>query len=185
MKFVVAVSLLCLAILHAGPINIIQLGPPDPIAFKVSAIEDDISFIVNHLSSSGSFSIPDKGASISSSRKEVPSFEIDGTDSSKFLVLSPFENEYKWTEIQAENSNKWALRLVNLSEQEASVTVGGKITTLPPGADQKFDVRNKAEIKVEIGDLVEGDFPGEEACVVFGFIYRVSGTWKVFMIGEK
>lgn len=190
MKATLLTSLFCLASatgLLAGSINVVHLGPPDVLKFKVSAGDASQDFTLAHGANTGAFILPDeKPSRLEGFGEKIPSLEIPASEKPRIAVLAPSEEGFKWHLLEAKpEPEKWAFRMVNLSEFPANVVFRKDLVEIPAGGETAVDVTGKSQISVRIPNTVNLTYEGKEPCAVVALIYRSDGEWKATLIPDR
>ncbi len=189
MKQTLATSLAFLttsAGLFAGGINIVHLGPRDPLKFQVSADGATQDITLAHGADTGSFILPDKPSSVEAFLDEDSSIDIPASEDPRIAVLAPDGKGFKWHLLPAKPTpDVWAFRIINLSSVPAEVTSGKEVLEIPAGGETAVEVTGKPQINVSIPDTFSLKYGGSEPCSVAALLYREDEEWKAILLPDR
>lgn len=172
--------------LSAGSINVVHVGPPDPLKFQVSANGATQEFTLAHGATTGSFVLPNAPSTIKGYIESVPSLKIPAADEPRIAVLTPSEDGFKWHLVQAKpEPDKWAFRIINLSSLPVGILGGNEPLEIPAQGEKAIEVTGKSKIRVNIPDSIDVAYDGSEPCAVVAFVYREGEKWKAVFVPER
>ncbi len=168
----------------AGDLNIVQLGPPDPVSMEISCEGTKQNVDLPHAGSTGLFALPEKPAQISPKGDDkIPTLKIPATTKTNIAVLSPGEKGYRWTLIPGKRSEeKWTLRAINLASEPARLTANNGPLEIKPDATKDLPA-NLISVSFEGGEKFTYD--GSEPCAVVALIYRKDDAWQVLFVPDR
>lgn len=172
-------------LLDAGGLNILHLGPEKDLEFEVKVGREAQKFTLAHRNATGPFLLPDKAGAVRSV-EDGTQVKIKGKKTGQIAVIHPEKETFKWRLEDSEPSKgQTTLRVVNLSDQDATLVIGGVVTEIKGDSVLKIEAVKKSPIRISFANRGKLPFHElEEPCAVVAFIYQVEGAWKLFYLND-
>lgn len=173
-------------LLIAGSINVVHLGPQEDLKFEVSAGDASQDFELSNGADTGPFLLPAKPAKIKGFVEGIPALDIPVSENPRIAILIPDPEGFKWHLVTAKPTpEKWAFRIVNLSSEPVVAQSGDATLDIPAGEEIAVDVTEKNQLRVQISDMVDLAYTGNEPRGVVAFIYRKNDQWHAICLPDR
>ena len=189
MKFLIFTLLFVAVVrpcLTAGTINVVHLGPTDVMKFEITAGDATQDFTLSHGADTGPFMLPEKPVTIKCFGDEIPRLEVPLSKDPRVALLIPGKKGFEWSlQTMKPSPEKWAFRIVNLSDGPAEVKSTEATFKIPGGGETSVEVSEKAHLNLQMGDAVNLTYEGIEPRGVVAFIYRDDKQWRAILLPDR
>lgn len=170
----------------AGNLNVIHLGPPRDVEVEVKVGGNSQKFTLALGSATGPFMLPQKKGTLRTVGDETKAADIKAKAAGQIAVLQPEKDAFKWVFHESKPSpGKTGLRLINISDKPATVTIAGKPLEIKAGDDQAVTEVTSAPIRVTLPEHSKASTHElEEPSAVIGFIYLNNGEWNILYVND-
>jgi len=174
-----------LAPLLAAPLNIVQLGPDEPINVRFETPEGGQSFDLAHGAASGYFVLPDGEKTLEIKTEGIPDLVVPTGETAHVAVLYQVGEEFLWKLVESEPlKEKWSFKIVNLTGKPLEITATDGESVLAADEVRAVAVERKAQIAVQAAGLEKQTSDAPEPSQVFALMYLSEGKNKLLFVGR-
>ncbi len=167
----------------AGPINILNLGPEDPIELHLNTGGKETSFNLSNGRTSGFFLLSEESNKIKVGNEEIPDLEVPPTTERSIAILYPTPGGYKWKIVTNHlNDEKWSFRIVNLAGKNVSISRNGELRELASASLTEIQVEGIKQIRIDVPDMIEATYEGRDPHPVTAVLYSEGEELKVIFV---
>lgn len=171
---------------YAGQINIVHLGTAADAKITVSCQGKSQPFTLKQGEDSGTFTLPDRSATVRLEQEKDTSIDVDTRKSGKILILLADGEAPRWHSIESKpQQGKNSVRLINTTGKPLTATIAGEEVKVEPGAEHASIAIATATIAVKMSGGKKSSIKPEEPGAYLAIAYQSADKTAIRFVADR